>query len=162
MSSFRGSRAFLGATLVLGLFCAACASPTVTAGVPAGNPTASTPEAAKAPPSAGPVIRNQTKPHPTVRAGQGGFSKAKPAQYADGVSVTVVPIKHGVEKGPGPGVFAGRANTTFSISLTNRSPRPIDVTQVVVTTTYGSPARQASPVYEDQAVSDFAGIVRSG
>lgn len=159
------------------LVCTACVSPSTTSAVPAAVPTAKAdsgvpeparaPEAAKpvdpiAPPTYGPVLRHGKKPQPKVRAGKGGFAPTAPATYPDGVSIKVDRIKHGVEKGQGPGTFPGRANTVLSITLTNRSTRPIDVNQVVVTTMYGAPARIAAPVYEVAGVRDFAGSVQPG
>jgi len=116
-----------------------------------------------APPTYQPVVRNGKKPQAAAAtANRGGFSAAAPATFPDGVSVKVDKVAQGVEQGEGPGVFRGRPHTAFTLSLTNGSTGPIDLTQVVVTTTYGSPARIAAPVYEGAAAADFTGTVAPG
>lgn len=132
--------------------------------VPAGQPvpSVSRPADRLAPPAYVPVIRHGKKPSPSIHPRAGRFSPTAPATYPDGVSLTVNRVKHGVETGEGPGVFPGRPYTAFFLSLRSRSPHPIDVNQVVVTATYGSPARIASPVYEGSAARDFAGTVKRG
>jgi len=115
-----------------------------------------------APPAGQPVTRKGPKPRPTVTANEGRFTVDAPAKFPDGVSLRVDKIARGVEQGEGPGVFKGRPNTALTLSLTNQSAQPIDLTQVVVTTTYGSPPRVASPVYEDPTAADFTGTVAPG
>lgn len=115
-----------------------------------------------APPAYQPVARNGKRPQPTVVANRGGFSAAAPVNFPDGVSVRVDKVARGTEQGEGPGVFRGRPHTAFTLSLTNGSTSPIDLTQVVVTATYGSPPRLASPVYEGAAAADFTGTVAPG
>jgi hypothetical protein len=102
------------------------------------------------------VTRNGKPPDPAIKAGSGGFSKAAPVKYPDGVRLVVDRVNHGAEQGQGPGAFSGRPYTAFTLTLHNGSPRTIDLTQVVVTATYGSPARLASPVYEDASARDFS------
>lgn len=114
------------------------------------------------PPSKEPVARKGPRPRPTVAANEGRFTAAAPANFADGVSMTVDKIIRGVEAGQGPGVFHGLPHTAITLTLTNNSARPIDLTQVVVTTTYGTPPRAASPVYGNSAAADFTGIVQPG
>lgn len=158
--------------------CSACAAPGQgeTARVPsvtvAGSPTSvlagrpgpsgSEPIDRLAPPGDVPVIRDGKKPSPSIHPRAGGFSPTAPARYPDGVSLTVDQVKHGVETDVGPGAFPGRHYTAMSLSLRNRSMHPINVNQVVVTASYGSPARIASPVYEGGAARDFAGTVQPG
>ena len=77
------------------------------------------------------------------------------------MSVTVDRIRRGAESGDGPGEFRGRQYTALALSLTNGSAAAIDLNQVVVTATYGTPARIAAPVYDDDAV-DFSGAVPAG
>jgi hypothetical protein len=120
------------------------------------------PADAAAPPNYQPVIRNGNRPQPKVTANRGGFSAATPVNFPDGVSVKVDKVAQGVEQGEGPGVFRGRPHSAFTLSLTNGSTGPIDLTQVVVTTTYGSPAKLASPVYGVAAAADFTGTVAPG
>lgn len=99
---------------------------------------------------------------PRTQANRGGFTVVTPATFPDGVSVRVVKVTKSVEQGAGPGVFKGRPHTALTLSLTNGSRVPLDLTQVVVTTTYGSPALVASPVYEDPSAADFTGTVAPG
>ncbi len=80
-------------------------------------------------------------------------------KYSDGVVVTVDTFKKGREAGQGPGVIDGRPYVGFDIRIDNKSSRVIDLSQVVVTVTYGTPARVAAPVYEDPAAQDFTGTV---
>jgi hypothetical protein len=108
------------------------------------------------------VARNGRKPNPTIRAENGGLSKGAVVKYSDGVWLRVDRVRHGVEQGQGPGAFPGRANTAITLSLHNRSSRTIDLTQAVVTATYGSPPRVASAVYEDSAARDFGTRVGAG
>jgi hypothetical protein len=174
----RGMLRLVACMFGLVVLCAACASP--AGSVAAGAPPAAVPGAPslepvdpsagpvvrpldpEAPSSYVPVVRDGHSPRPTVKAGKGGFSPAAPVVYSDGVSVTVNRISHGVEKGQGPGVLPERPYTAIYLSFDNGSGQAIDLNQAVVTTTYGSPARIASPVYEDPAAQDFAGTVDPG
>jgi hypothetical protein len=143
-------------------------SEAAVSGAAASNAAQSVPsEAAKpldpiAPSTYLPVARNGSKAKPLVKGIKGGFSKAAPVKYSDGVSLSILRITARVEKGKGPGVFPGRPYTAISLSLANGSSKVIDLNQVVVTTTYGSPARLAAPVYEDSEAKDFAGTVKPG
>ena len=92
----------------------------------------------------------------------GKLAASSRISYPDGVTVTVTSIKKGTESGRGPGVVDGRPYVGFSVQIDNRSKVNVDLTQVVVTTTYGSPARVAAPVYEDAAAQDFSGTVKPG
>lgn len=177
-SGLRRKRQWAAGTLGLVLLCSACAAPgsgdttgappttavSSTSSVPAGQPLASVPKPVDrlAPSAYVPVIRHGNRPSPSVHARAGSFSPAGPATYTDGVSLTVNRVSHRVESGEGPGVFPGRPYTAVFLTLHNRSTKAIDLNQVVVTATYGSPARIASPVYEDPAANDFAGTVRRG
>jgi hypothetical protein len=78
------------------------------------------------------------------------------------VSIAIDRITRAVETGQGPGTFNGRRITTFTVTLTNASDKPINVSEVVVTTRYGSPARLAAPVYDDATAGDFTGSVEPG
>ena len=126
---------------------------------PTPSGTVSRPADPVAPADPSPVQRAGVVPTPTISARSGGFTTTTPVAYLDGVELVVTAVKHSVESGQGPGMFPGRALTELSLTLTNTSAKPIDVNQVVVTTTYGSPARTASPVYNDPAAKDFAGFV---
>ncbi len=94
-------------------------------------------------------------------ATRGSFAVA-PVRYPDGVVVWVDVTKSGKEDGKGPGAIPGRSYVGFKIRIDNQSDRAVDLNQVVVTTTYGSPARIAAPVYEDPAALDFTGSVLPG
>lgn len=169
-----GSKSFASATLSLVLLCTACASPGAGTAAPAAGPSTQAPSApAKsvgaaaprpadptAPTSYQPIIRHGKRPSPHIKASLGGFSTAAPVRYPDGVTVSVKRVAHAVEKGRGPGVFPGRSHTLLTISLVNRSAQAVDLSQVVVTTTYGSPALVAAAVYEDASVRDFSGAVK--
>jgi hypothetical protein len=85
-----------------------------------------------------------------------------PAKFPDGVTLSITKASPGTEQAEGPGSFRGRHYTAFALALTNGSQQPIDLTGVVVTTTYGSPPRIASPVYDDAAAADFSGTVAPG
>ena len=162
------------------LLCAACGASGSIPAVPAANPTSSPsgptadqplpsepgkvskPPDPKAPSTYQPVTRNGKKPNPTITAERGGLSQGAVVKYPDGTWLRVDRVRHGVEQGQGPGAFPGRAHTAITLSLHNRSSRTIDLTQVVVTATYGSPARVASAVYEDSAAQDFGTPVPPG
>jgi hypothetical protein len=116
----------------------------------------------KAPATYQPVTRNGKKPNPTVNAKKGGLAEAAVVKYSDGVWLRIDRLRHGVEQEHGPGSFPERPNTAISLSLHNGSSSTIDLTQVVVTATYGSPARVASAVYEDPAAQDFRSRVQPG
>jgi hypothetical protein len=113
-----------------------------------------------APTSYRPVRRGRDTPHPSVTASVGTLSSSSRVAYADGVTLTVIGIKQGVETGAGPGMFPGRPHTAITLRLENKSSKPIDLSQVVVTTTYGKPARIAAPVYNDESAVDFFGPLR--
>lgn len=115
-----------------------------------------------APPTYQPVARHGQRPQARATANRGGFAPTAPVKYPDGVSVVVTKIARGTEQGQGPGVFKGRPHTAFTLTLTNGTARPLDLTQVVVTTTYGTPPEVAAPVYEDPAAADFSGTVAPG
>lgn len=112
-----------------------------------------------APNTMAPVIRGGTRPHPALTARPEPF--AKPVTYPDGLQLRVTGITQGMVTAQGPGSFPGQPTTTFSVTLTNRSKKPVTLNQVVATATYGMPARLARPVY-DAASQDFGGTVRPG
>lgn len=180
-----GSGFVTAAVSVILLLGASCAAPGPTPSAPTVSPTPGSQGPATAAPSspqpsgAGaqtakpadptapatyrPAERNGKKPEPTIKGGNGSFSKARGVTYPDGVSLRVDAIRQGTEKGQvGPGAFPGRAYTAFSLSLHNRSPRALDLTKVVVTAMYGSPARLAPPVYGAARARDFDTKVRAG
>lgn len=109
--------------------------------------------------SAKPVVRDGKTPHPTITAAPASFQKS--VTYSTGVVLTITSIKQSKETGQGPGVFEGAPITQVTVKFTNGSKSTINLEQVVVQMTYGSPARVASPVYNTSAV-DFSGSVRPG
>ena len=109
-----------------------------------------------------PVIRNGRAPHPSIAPKTGNAGALRSVAYKDGVTVTVTRVTQGVETGQGPGVFAGRPHTALTLTVVNRSAKALDLSQVVVTALYGSPARLAAPVYEDAAARDFTGTLKPG
>ncbi len=115
-----------------------------------------------APSTSLPIARGGKSGRQTVRGERGNFSAGAPVKYPDGLSVTVDRFAHGVEKGDGPGAFAGREYTAMTLTVRNRSKAPVDLNQVVVTTTYGWPERIAAPVYQDSLAGDFSGTVKPG
>ncbi len=97
-----------------------------------------------------------------VAGRSGAFSGAHAVTYPDGVVLRVEVVGRRVEQGVGRGVFHGRSQTVLSLVLQNGSGHPIALNAVVVTMTYGSPARISPPVYEDAAAQDFSGTVKPG
>lgn len=131
---------------------------------PADTPTGtvSRPADPVAPTTSKPVQRGGAIPTPTVSAKSGSFAPTSPVTYPDGVALVVTDVKQAVESGKGPGMFPGRPLTEIGLTLTNQGTSPIELNHVVVTTTYGSPALLASPVYNDPAARDFSGTVAPG
>ncbi|GGM05884.1 hypothetical protein [Nakamurella endophytica] len=130
---------------------------TVTAPAPA-TPQRSDPPA---PPSSPPVARHGRPAHPTIAASAGAFAASLPARWSDGVVLTVARVRHGSETGRGPGDFTGQPFTAVTFQLRNGSDRTLDLSAVVVSASYGTPARVAAPVYDDTA-QDFAGSLPPG
>ncbi|TWE11815.1 hypothetical protein [Rudaeicoccus suwonensis] len=146
---------------------AASASSTASAGTqssasasayPSSSGTASAPSSPLAG-AAKPVVRDGKTPHPTITAATASFDTS--VTYPTGVVLTITSIKQAKETGQGPGVFANAPITEVTVKFTNGSKSTINLEQVVVQMTYGSPARIASPVYNTSAV-DFSGSVRPG
>jgi len=96
---------------------------------------------------------------PTISAAPAPFSGR--VSYPDGVSLRVGKVDQGETTGSGPGALPGRPRTGFTVELTNRSTKPIDMNRVVVTVTYGSLHSQALPIY-DAGVHDFSGTAQPG
>lgn len=155
----RSTATALLALLVL----SSCASPGIST-VPAAGPVSTTAPVAKpadplAPASYRPVKRNGKEPKHTVSGTKGSLASNTSVRYRDGVTVTVARGSHRTQKGRGPGTFPGRPHTTFGLTVSNQSTKAVDLSQVVVTATYGSPAHVAAPVYEDSSGRDFSGTV---
>ena len=105
-----------------------------------------------------PVVRNGVRPHPSISAAPAPFGH--PVVYPDGVRLKVTGIHQGHVTGQGPGVVAGPM-TTFDLAFTNGSTKPVSLDHVVPTASFGSPARIASPVYDDRT-QDFGATVAPG
>jgi len=120
----------------------------------------------QAPDTYRPVVRDGSRPSPSLKANNGRFAATGPVRFADGVSLTVDRVRHGTEQEQGPGAFPGRRTTSFSLSLHNRSTRAVEMNHVVVTTSYRptdkARARLAPPVYADLTAGDFSGTVQPG
>ena len=111
---------------------------------------------------------------PVTRGGPAPLVKTKALAHGKHVAVLVtLPIRTASpfelttsatvsSNGQGPGVFHGRAYTAVTLVVSNGSPAAVDLNQVVVTATYGSPALVASPVYEDPRAQDFSGVAAPG
>lgn len=106
-----------------------------------------------------PVIRDGKRPHPTLVARSVSFTQH--ATFADGVSLEVNKIRHGVKSAQGPRTFSGLPTTAVMLTFVNGSKSAINLNQVVVQMTYGTPARVALAVYGNGA-SDFSGTVAAG
>lgn len=133
-------------------------------GLPAapGAPPSAQPRDPKAPESYRQAKRAGKAAKAAVRANKGGLSEKKPVRYPDGVTVKVRRMKAGAEKATGPGSFPDRSFVSFALALENGSAKPLDLNTVVVSATYGSPARLAAPVYDSESAADFAGTVAPG
>ena len=142
------------------------ASPTGPSGEEAGPQDRPSPSAtASRPPDPAvdkaPVVKREGALPKAKRADAPPATFRKPLVYTDGVTVEVTEIEQGTSEGQGPGVFVGAPKTAFTVTVTNDSKKPVDLTQVVVTTTYGTPALQAQPVYDDGA-RDLSGTLEPG
>lgn len=108
-----------------------------------------------------PVPRRGKKGKPRVRTKDGVRPFGKPVAYTDGLRLTIARMTQGAVTGEGPGVFPGRVVTGFEFTLTNGTTQALPLDVVVITVTYGSPARVARAVY-DQNSLDFTGPVPAG
>lgn len=88
-------------------------------------------------------------------------SFAQALRYRDGVQVRVTSVAQGKSTGVGPGEFANSPRTTIKLTVTNGSDAALDLSQVVVSTLYGKPTRQAQPVY-DEGATDLSGTLAPG
>jgi hypothetical protein len=152
--------------------CSNSSSSTPSSGAPTSSPTSQTTHKTKhhktkpkkvtksplAPPKIKPVARNGSPAHPTISAPPAPFTK--PVKYPDGATFAVTAIHQGKVAGHGRGVITG-PQTTFDLKFTNGSSKPIDLTQVVPTAEFGSPARVARPV-DGAHTRDFGVVVAPG
>ena len=162
-----GSSASTGGRAVAGLTSTPTAGPqddgsqsTAPQKLPKGASTA-IPSDPLASTSVTPVMRDGRKARPSIPASGGPKSFTQPITYADGLRLTITKMTQGNVTGQGPGVIAGRAVTDFYVTLTNGTKKALSFDAVVVTVTYGSPARVAHLVYDANS-ADFAGTVQPG
>jgi len=107
------------------------------------------------------VMRNGKKPHPTVKVKGGAKAFTKPIVYTDGLTLHITKMTQGKMTGHGPGVYPGRPVTNFYVTLTNGTKKKLTLGVVVMTVTYGTPARLAHAVYGPKS-KDFAGVIKPG
>jgi hypothetical protein len=122
------------------------------------HPTTRASDYPLAPTSYQPVVRDGKTPHPSISAAPATFTQ--PVRYSDGVRLVVTAIHEGEVSGQGPGVISGPM-TTFDLRFVNGSDRAISLDSVVPTVEFGTPARIARPVYDDQT-QDFGTTVKPG
>jgi Domain of unknown function (DUF4352) len=108
------------------------------------------------------VKRDKEKPASAkVKAGGGGF-ESTPANYSDGVLVSVGGLRGGVVTATGPGSIAGASYVSMDIKIQNGSNQDLAVSSVVVTLRYGKGNTAAASLYEGANELDFAGTVKAG
>lgn len=107
------------------------------------------------------VARNGRSAHPTIATAGGPKPFDKGVNYEDGLRLTVSRVTQGKVAGHGPGVYPGRPVTTFHLELMNGSKNQLKLGVVVLTVTYGTPARIAHAIYDPESV-DFSGVIRPG
>lgn len=83
------------------------------------------------------------------------------ARYPDGIGLRILGVTQQTITATGPGAMTGKPKTTFDIEFANHSRSAVNLNEVVVEVTYGSPSHSAAPVY-DPTVQDFAGTVAAG
>jgi hypothetical protein len=105
------------------------------------------------------VLRGGKQPRSTVTAPPATFKGT--VRYGDGVSLAVTDVNQAKVTGQGPGEFPGEPKTQITLRMTNGGDKPVRLDQVVVTAIYGSPRRQARPVYDDRS-RDFTGVLKAG
>ena len=115
-----------------------------------------------APSTYAPVRRSGKQPKDRVHGNRAKIGSTTRVTYDDGVRLQVKLAQRRSEQGAGPGSFPGRGLTVAKVSFTNGSKATVDLTQVVVTTTYGKPARIAAPVYQTATTTDLTGVVAPG
>ena len=140
----------------------AAAPDSLVEAAPPQDAAAAAPVDPAAPTTYQPVVRPGKATRPTLAAATGRLAPGARVRYADGVSVTVERITRTVEQGSGAGAFPGRPLTALVLAMTNGSPQPLDLSQVVVTTTYDERPHTATPVYSTADATDFTGTLAPG
>ena len=124
------------------------ATASATSGTSAPEDSETTP-ATVAPPLPQPVtsvpkVKRSGQPStPLVSAPVARFNA--PVKYPDGVQLVITKAERGIETGHGPGVMAGREYVRFTVTLTNRSTKAVNLNEVVVTTFYSASKQLAAP-----------------
>lgn len=158
-----GSQTYGAATPGAGAAVAADASTDAPTVAPTATPSAMGTAARAADPTAAatpaPVKRNG-KPAKTTVPGVSGGLKAK-TNYKDGLALQVTDVAHSVNTETGPGVLQGEQLTTFTLTVTNNTAAPVDLSGVVLEAAYGAPKRVASPVYTADS-RDLSGSLEPG
>lgn len=128
---------------------------------PSPSPTGGGPVPTPGPAVVPKVSRPGQPSKPTISAPPSAFKA--PVTYPDGVSVRIDKVTPGVETGHGAGVFAGRQFAVFTVTLRNGTSRPMDLQQIVLTSTYGPRNLVAERVYAaDAGAVDFGGRLAPG
>jgi hypothetical protein len=128
---------------------------------PSPSPTGGGPVPTPGPAVVPKVIRPGQPSKPTISAPPAAFKAA--VTYPDGIKVKVAKVVPGVETGHGAGVFAGRQFAVFTVTIHNGTARPMDLQQVVLTSTYGPRNLVAERVYaQDAGAADFGGSLAPG
>lgn len=162
-----GTQAGQGAQPATGTSSAPATAPTTAGtankaadkGEPTSNAPATRPTDPKAPATIVAVVRDGAKPAGVLRAA--AAPATAPITYADGVSVRLASAAPATVQGRGPGVMSGAPATLATLEVRNGSARPLDLTRVVVSGRYGSPARLAAVTYVPQS-ADFSGPLAPG
>ena len=133
---------------------------------PSGSPSAAPSKPVvgpSVPPNATPVpaISRPGEVAPDARISAPSAPLTKPVTYRDGLQVRILSTAQSTITAVGPGALTGKPMTTFKIEFTNRTTKPVDLNQVVVSARYGKGLEPAQPVYVD-GLNDFAGTVAPG
>jgi hypothetical protein len=108
------------------------------------------------------VKRDNEKPAGAkVKAGAGGF-ESTPANYSDGVLVSIGGLQSGAVTATGPGSITGASYASMDIKIQNGSNQELSVSNVVVTLRYGKGNTAAASLYDGVNELDFAGTVKAG
>jgi hypothetical protein len=148
----------------------ATASPTAGSTDPTTGPTTDpqdepspTGSASRPPDPAAPAtVRPVERPGPTgTKVALQGTTRSR-ATWRDGVELDVADVRRSTTSGRGRGSMPGTPQTTFTLTLKNRSDRAVDVSRVVLTLPYGAGSRRLAQRVYDDATDDFSGVVERG
>lgn len=156
------------AAVVLGLSLTACAGPgrpvavaptldSTAASIQPTSAPSSTP-ANPADPHVPKVIRTGSATNPPIEAE--ASSTDRPVTYSDGVTVTITDATFAKETSKGPGSFAGRDYVRLTLTISNGSGDPIDLSTTVVTLLDKSGTAIAHVYANEAKVQDFSGTLK--